>query len=225
MNQLERIKDKINTLRNADKEFKIFGSECHRYNFKPVLSGDGVSAFEKKHNLILSDDYKFFLMEVGNGGAGPFYGLLSLEDNEDQTVDPDSDFEFTFEKPCVLEKYDEYDEKIENAETEEEEQELWDLKDSLLNKEYLNAVKGITFLCHEGCCMFNVLILKGKARGTVWWFNFSDQAGVLPVLYDGKPVSFLDWYEMWLDESLEYLKSGKKAFSTYGEFADLNNLI
>ena len=225
MKQLERVKDKFNKLKNIDKDYKIFGSEYHKYTFAPVLSEAEVLAFENEHNLTLPDDYKSFLMEIGNGGAGPFYGLLSLEDNEDQFTNLYSDFEFTREKPCLLEKYDEYDEKIENAETDEEEQVLWDLKDSLIEKEYMNAVKGITFLCHEGCGMFNVLILKGKDAGTVWWFNFSDQVGVVPVLYKEKQVNFLDWYEMWLDESLDYLKNGKKSFSTYGEFVGLDNMI
>ena len=94
-----------------------------------------------------------------------------------------------------------------------------------MDEEYQNAVKGITFLCHEGCGMFNVLILKGKESGNVWWFNFSDEVGVVPILHKGRQISFFDWYEIWLDESLEYFKSGKKLFSTYGQFVDLDNIV
>lgn len=34
---------------------------------------------EKEWNISLPEDYKLFLTQVGNGGMGPFYGLLPLE--------------------------------------------------------------------------------------------------------------------------------------------------
>ncbi len=225
MQQLERIKTKFDELRKIDTDFSVFGSETHRYVFHPVLTEDALVAFEQTNDLTLPDDYRLFLKEIGNGGAGPFYGLLPLEDNEDQRTTPNTAFGFTAENPCLLEKYDAYDEKIDNAKTDEEEQALWDLKEFLLDADYEKATNGITFLCHEGCCMFSVLILKGAERGTVWWFNFSDQVGVVPIVLEKQQVSFLDWYEMWLDASLDSVKNGTKAFSTYGQFVGLDNIV
>lgn len=216
MRQLKRIKNKLNNLKAIDIDFEIFGSEGHKYKFNSTLTESEILDFEKKYNLVLPDGYKSFLMEVGNGGAGPFYGLLSLYDNEGESVNLDYDFGFDLENPCLLQKYNFYDEKIENAETENEEQELWDLKDSLINEDYQNAKKGITFLCHEGCGMYSVLVLKGKESGTVWWFNFSDDVGVLPILFKKKKVNFLDWYEMWLDKSLEFIENDYEEFLTFG---------
>ena len=227
MKQLERIKQKLKELKATDVNFEVFGSEEHRYSFNPVLTENEITSFEKKHNLTLAEEYRLFIKEIGNGGAGPFYGLLSLEDNEDQSVNLDFDFPFDAENPLSLDKYAEYNEKIAGAyeaNNMDEEQALTDLKDSLIEEEYQNAIKGITFLCHEGCCMFNVLILKGKDKGTVWWFNFSDEVGVLPIIHKEKSVSFLDWYEIWLDDSLEFFKSDKKPFSTYGQFICQDNI-
>ena len=41
--------------------------------------------FEEKHNLLLPEEYKFFLTQIGNGGAGPYYGLYSLDEAERYT--------------------------------------------------------------------------------------------------------------------------------------------
>jgi hypothetical protein len=221
LDQFKRVKEKLHQLKCADINFEFFGSNGRKYTFAPVLTENEIVAFENKHNITIPEEYRLFIKEIGNGGVGPFYGLLSLEDNEDQTVNLDFDFPFVSEAPLSLEKYREYDERIEIAfqtGNASEEESLWDLKNSLLDRDYQNATKGVTFLCHEGCGMFNVLILRGKEKGTVWWFNFSDEVGVMPILHNGKGVSFFDWYEIWLDDSMKYLKGEKAPFSTYGQF-------
>ncbi len=35
---------------------------------------------EADFNIKLPDDYVYFLTEIGNGGAGPYYGLYSLDE-------------------------------------------------------------------------------------------------------------------------------------------------
>ena len=225
--KLERIKAKLNKLKNIDVNFEVFGSKTHKYSLNPVLTENEIVSFEKKHNLTIPEEYRLFIREMGNGGAGPFYGLLPLEDNEDQIVDLDSDFHLAFEKPLILEnleKFKEYDEKIEAAFQSgkmDEEQALWDLKESMIEKEYLAAAKGIKFLCHEGCCMFNILVMRGKEKGTVWWFDFSEGgsfSGVVPLSLGEKKMTFFDWYEIWLDNSLEYFENKNAALSSYAKF-------
>jgi hypothetical protein len=42
----------------------------------PCLKEAEISAFEKRYHIELPQDYRLFLMEVGNGGKGPpYYGL------------------------------------------------------------------------------------------------------------------------------------------------------
>lgn len=36
--------------------------------------------YENKYNIKLPEEYIFFLTQVGNGGAGPYYGLYPLEE-------------------------------------------------------------------------------------------------------------------------------------------------
>lgn len=63
-----------------------FGSEAHGFEMNPVLSESEAATFERSHDVVLPYDYRQFLTELGNGGAGPFYGIFPLgfmDDNFD----------------------------------------------------------------------------------------------------------------------------------------------
>src|SRR5262245_59586756 len=68
----------LHRLRAADTGLRVFGSEQHRYRLGPVLSEAELVAFERDNAIRLPEDYRRFLSAVGNGGAGPFYGLEPL---------------------------------------------------------------------------------------------------------------------------------------------------
>ncbi|MFN8577544.1 MAG: SMI1/KNR4 family protein [Candidatus Sericytochromatia bacterium] len=59
----------------------MFGSSKHKYIINPCLSKDEINLFENKYKVRLPNEYKYFLMKVGNGVVGPYYGLNSLEDS------------------------------------------------------------------------------------------------------------------------------------------------
>ncbi|HSQ57589.1 MAG TPA: SMI1/KNR4 family protein, partial [Gemmata sp.] len=65
-------------LRAADRVFRVFGSDHHRYQLGAVLSEAELRNFESAHQIKLPADYRRFLATVGNGGAGPYYGLEPL---------------------------------------------------------------------------------------------------------------------------------------------------
>ena len=44
----------------------------------PVLTETQVAAFECEHGVGLPEDYRGFLLRIGNGGPGPGYGLMPL---------------------------------------------------------------------------------------------------------------------------------------------------
>lgn len=65
-------------LREADPAFRVFGSEVHRHRPATTLSEAEIAAFEAAHGIRLPDDYRAYLHDVGNGGAGPYYGIMPL---------------------------------------------------------------------------------------------------------------------------------------------------
>src|SRR3954463_3427399 len=77
--QLQRIKTKLEELKSLDRGFSLFGSPGHRYKLNRVLPLQIIRQFEETHNVKLPGAYVQFLTELGNGGAGPFYGLEPFE--------------------------------------------------------------------------------------------------------------------------------------------------
>jgi len=50
--------------------------EAHGFNLNPPLSEKVIVQFELDHGISLPQDYRNFLASIGNGGAGPFYGVF-----------------------------------------------------------------------------------------------------------------------------------------------------
>lgn len=77
--QLKRIREKLTRLREQDRGFRVFGASAHHYRLNDPLSLATVKQFESSYNLQLPEDYVLFITTLGNGGAGPYYGLERLE--------------------------------------------------------------------------------------------------------------------------------------------------
>ena len=71
-----RIKDTLASLEVARP--RVFGADSHNFRVNPILSEADVLAFEQGHLVTLPEDFRHFLINVGNGGAGPFYGVFPL---------------------------------------------------------------------------------------------------------------------------------------------------
>ena len=72
----------VSRAKELDTELRQYGSERHRYEFAPVIPLSDVRDFEQRHSISLPVSYVEFLTQVGNGGAGPDFGLFSLEELE-----------------------------------------------------------------------------------------------------------------------------------------------
>ncbi len=79
MKRIEVIKEKLNQLKKLDKGCSIFGASRHNYRFNKTLSEGEIRQIEKENHIVLSEDYKEILKELGNGGAGCGYGLEKIE--------------------------------------------------------------------------------------------------------------------------------------------------
>ena len=140
MDDIAVLRDLLGLLRAADTGFRVFGSDHHRYRLGSVLSEAELTAFELANGVRLPEDYRRFLSEIGNGGAGPFYGLEPLG-----TFGRDLARAFPFVTAT-------------DTLTNEELERLPD------RDEYPGALE----LCHHGCAIYSYLVVNGPTYGTIW---------------------------------------------------------
>lgn len=198
-----------NDNRNAD----LFDVVSHRYQLGPCLSEAEVSAFEARHSLSLPADYRAFLLEVGDGGAGPYYGLYSLAKAltivQRKVGNP----------PDVLSRPFPHAEPYLHP---------VDADDDVLEAFYSEVydpqhVHGTLPLADFGCGIDALLVVNGAAHGTLWLDDRYSENGVWPLyvingVVDFTPdlfleadededtvahCSFAEWYAGWLDERLK----------------------
>lgn len=75
---LEELRLLLEKARTADVDLQQFGAKNHKYQWNPPVSLPDLEEFEQEIGVTLPEDYRNFLLQVGDGGAGPFYGLFSL---------------------------------------------------------------------------------------------------------------------------------------------------
>jgi hypothetical protein len=139
-NDIPGLGELVQRLRAVDRGFRVFGSEQHKYRLGRTLSEAQLSAFESAHSVKLPEAYRCFLARVGNGGAGPFYGLEPLG-----TFGRDLSRPFPFTQ----------------ATDELAEEELERLGD---RDEY----PGVLEFCHQGCAIYSYLVVNGPTYGMIW---------------------------------------------------------
>jgi hypothetical protein len=128
-------------LRMTDEKRRVFGSAHHGYIVRPVLSESKLAAFEHANDIRLPADYRQFLAEIGNGGAGPFYGLEPLGTFGRDLYEP-----FPFVTATDLMSDDELKQVLERN----------------------NSPPGVLEFCHHGCAIYSYLVVNGPTYGTIW---------------------------------------------------------
>ncbi|MDR1284795.1 MAG: SMI1/KNR4 family protein [Campylobacteraceae bacterium] len=184
---INEICDKISILKNLDKCKEIFGASKHEYKFNPCKTEDEILAFEQINNISLPGEYRSFLLNVGNGGMGPSYGLLRLEsysaERSHKSGLPDSFLHtpFTPNNPHVETKSDD---ETENS------------------MDYSLETMGTISICHHGCGIYSLLVVSGEDKGSVWIDDRRNDGGLMR-----ESGSFFEWYYNWLQNSISYMKA------------------
>lgn len=191
--RIDRIAAKLASL--IDGGFKPFGWEGHGMRLNPPLAEPGVAAFERMHGVELPAEYRAFITRVGDGGAGPAYGLSSLEAAlvRERKIDVPAAFLRTpFPHTHAF-----------NPEKDPAEQAFWALMDhggiseDEADRHLLHETAGTLVLCDEGCGYLHLLVVTGADRGRMWMDARCSDGGFVPL-----GAGFLDWYERWLDGTL-----------------------
>lgn len=213
LNQIERIKRKLILAKSADKDLKVFGADSHQYTLGKTVSNDQILNFEKEYNLQLPEDYKAFLLHIGNGGvsyedsaAGPGYGIFPLGKNIDEFVSANAERYLKEECKLYLKMSDEFWMDL-NKNIEENE----DISNADFDLELGKIFSGLLPLGTQGCTYYHALVLNGELRGRVVNVDIDRQKPFFAF-----ESGLLDWYERWLDEIIpEYIKANEPDLFRY----------
>jgi len=168
---------------------------------------------EAKYHCNFPEEYREFITQLGNGGAGPFYGLFPIEVEDHNhgycsweegglINDLSKPFPFSAEWNLGEEFWEAEPDPDENTPADIEE-EMWEKWESLLEEKYWSIMDGAIPICHQGCAVRNWLIVNGSEKGNVWVDYRGDHEGVMPLTStEGKRISFFEWYSEWLNKSL-----------------------
>ncbi|MGN9787026.1 SMI1/KNR4 family protein [Nonomuraea sp. ZG12] len=163
-------------IERQDPEHRRFGASRHHYRLGRKLSERKVAKLEKQIGIQLPDTFRVFLTEVGNGGAGPSYGMYTIEEalrlDAKEHVYPDfytAPFPHTEDWTPPLEE-----------QPEDYEESRW--------------ITGSLVLAEFGCGAFHRLVVNGPVAGEVWFDDQGSDGGVV------RERNFYEWYMAWLDK-------------------------
>ncbi len=226
---LPLLLEKLDRLREADPAFLVTGASKHRYRFGPKCPTVWLEFCEERYGILLPDQFRRFIVEVGNGGAGPWYGLQRFGYMPAGTVIPSSiwtgesgivetEWNFTRTEPIKF--------LLDGTPTDGFETHFFEAMANLSSGDSILAepfpfnidripdedmwgdlrlqrdrwpVPGAWHLAEYGCGVQEVLVLNGPRAGEVWFIDFSNDDGA------GKSAgSFAEWYDNWLEHSLRH---------------------
>ncbi|MCA9112451.1 MAG: SMI1/KNR4 family protein [Planctomycetaceae bacterium] len=95
--------------------------------------------FQRRHGILLPDDYREFITEIGDGGAGPYYGVKPLA-NAAKYTDLSTPFPWGSEM----------------SPRSHSDRKLWEI------------LPGVLVVAELGCGGTNVLVVNGCEEGWVW---------------------------------------------------------
>ncbi len=176
----QRLLDLLEQAKAADPKLKRFGARSHRYRLSAPAGEEAVAAFEEEFHVQLPEEYRDFLTLVGDGGAGPYFGLFGLKKIKKALRDS--------------ELYDVQGEVLLDPEMGAEDwKKLADWKD---DEEEAPLYAGVLPIESQGDTFMTGLVLTGPYRGQVVYYDEDCYRKPFFVREKG----FLAWYERWLRE-------------------------
>ena len=208
----ESISFYLKELDSKDTSRSVFYSKGHDYKLQMPIDKKKIFDFESVTNIILPLDYRYFITEIGNGGAGPNYGLYPFQ-LDNFGVEP-IDWKRSSEVKALAKSFPHRD-SWNSFEQQPEptpgmswfEQEALNRKwEERLHKTYFNRnlIDGTIAISDLGCGMGQLLVVTGERKGTVWVDERMDGEGIVALKDKNRePLTFSNWYLEWLEDNLK----------------------
>jgi SMI1 / KNR4 family (SUKH-1) len=210
-NNVEKLRNKLFKLIDLDKGFEVFGSESHQYKLNPCLKEAEIQEFESSFHVKLPNQFRKFVLEIGNGTAGPGYGFLGLNiDNLMELKSSESDF--FAQAFCLQGEWNDLD--LLNETNGSKASTYFDQK----------FIQGSIAIAEYGCGIQARLVITGEERGNIWIDDRTNEGGIYPLtshcaaffhddpemdtyMYESveetkEALSFYEWYENWLNRAI-----------------------
>lgn len=72
------LRQGVKHLSQLDPSLRIFGASGHKYGLTEPASPTTVLEIEQTYHIELPSDYRFFMLSISDGGAGPNYGIKPI---------------------------------------------------------------------------------------------------------------------------------------------------
>ena len=186
--QIERVVQKLE--RHRLRRVNRFDDPGSHPEFGAPLDESAILEFERKYSISLPQGFREFLTRVTSGPVGPGGGLFSLETGasfqRDSVEDDILSVPFPYEMKFTPDEISQWAELIHKADTNL-------ISDEDFDRQYSYIASGTISLC-EDCGLIYRLVVTGPTRGMVWTDAEYADGGFIPL-----GLTFLDWYEEWLD--------------------------
>jgi len=208
----EQIQNSMKRLSGAS--ITLFGADSHQFILNPPLTEHEILAFEQLHQITLPADYRYFLSRIGNGGAGPYYGVFPLGemDGSATKLDPwreGDGFVGVLSEPFPLR--DAWNDLSGRPSAELIDVNLEEYERHLagFEKFYWDSarVNGAFPICTLGCALRIWLVVSGEQAGHLWLDRWADDNGISPIILNSNlRATFSTWYQEWLDGAVQTLR-------------------
>ena len=188
----------------ANPECHMFGSGQHECRFGPPVDPAVLARVEELAGVPLPADYREFVTTIGDGGLGPYYGVMSLTEAMAQVEATSGLASLGMDSPLtedisigeLMRMPADWNEHVARLDTDPAYEAGW----GRLQAEYMGApwCQGRLPIAQFGCGDWFFLILRGPRRGTMWVDSLDSASG----LY-GLEVGFRTWYSRWLDDAID----------------------
>jgi len=168
--QVSRILSKLDMAQKYETEFRAFGSKKHKYILNAPAPLSLVKEYQDTFQVNLPIEYVAFITQIGNGGAGPNYGIQSLK----LDLPPAWSVERMRNQYAAPSQLSTVSRAKKTA------------RDGIYN--------GLKPICDPGGGGFIWMIVNGESKGRI--VNIPESPHLPVTFYD--EITFLDWYESWI---------------------------
>ena len=197
-----------------DTDLEVFGAKIHRYKIGEPLTQGEIQGIEQRYRIVLPEDYREYLLTIGNGGAGPFHGVLKFwkiyhlrgyQSYEESEEVGDLSLPCSLETAWNLPESDIGMPEIPDGISLEEEDAINDAYHKKIEEIYWSPtiLNGCIPISNQGCARRTWLIVNGSKAGTIWNDSRSDLEGIRPVMSrSGGIMTFAEWMAVWVEDPL-----------------------